>query len=62
MAFYKLENDLLEAPNFVIFPDGTELYAEHKDTYTYPIYDWYWFDDENSARLYFNLPLITEEE
>ena len=55
MAFYKLENELLEAPNFVIFPDGTELFAEYKDRYTYPVQDWYWFDTEEEAKNFYNL-------
>lgn len=56
MAFYNFQEDLLqEAPNFVIFPDGTELFAEYKDTYTYPVYDWYWFDTIEEAKSFFGI-------
>lgn len=56
MAFYKLENtELLEAPNFVILPDGLELFADRKDEYTYPVNDWYWFDSLEQAKTFFNI-------
>ena len=57
-GFYKKENEeLLHGPNFVIFPDGIELSIDLKDTYTYPVNDWYYFDSEEDARIFFNLPL-----
>ena len=60
-GFYKKENqELLHGPNFVIFPTGEELNIDLKDTYTYPIYDWYYFDSEEDARIFFNLPLPEE--
>lgn len=55
-GFYKNENgELLHAPNFVIFPDGTELYTTNKDTYTYPINDWYYFDTEEEAKSFYGI-------
>lgn len=60
-GFYKKENEeLLHGPNFVIFPDGIELDIDQKDTYTYPVNDWYYFDSEELARIFFNLPLPKE--
>jgi len=60
-GFYKKENEeLLHAPNFVIFPGGIELSIDQKDTFTYPVNDWYYFDSEELARIFFNLPLPEE--
>jgi hypothetical protein len=59
-GFYKYESEqLLYAPNFVYGPDFT-LLREEVDSYlsddSLPIYDWYYFDSEEAARLYFQLP------
>jgi hypothetical protein len=55
-GFYKNDNGQLSyAPNFVIFPDGPELIIQHKDNYTYPIYDWYYFDSEEDAKTFFGI-------
>lgn len=60
-GFYKLDNtELLYGPNFVL-NTNFNLYKEQKDTYTYPIDGWYWFDDENQARTFFGLPLAVED-
>jgi hypothetical protein len=60
-GFYKLDNtELLYGPNFVL-NTGYNLYKEQKDTYSYPIDGWYWFSEENEARLFFGLPLIEPE-
>lgn len=56
MAFYfNDENGLQEAPNFVIFSGDSELFAEHKDKYTYPVYGWYWFDTIEQAKEFFGI-------
>jgi len=55
MAFYKLDNELLEAPNFV-HGFGYDLNLITKDTYTYPVDGWYWFDTIEEARIFFNIP------
>lgn len=55
MAFYSYDNQLMEAPNFVIFPDGTELFSVNKDKYTYPVYGWYWFDTIEEAKQFFGV-------
>jgi hypothetical protein len=55
-GFYKNdEGQLLYGPNFVI-SSWYDLRKETKDQYTYPIDGWYWFDSEESARQFFNLP------
>ena len=60
-GFYKLDGDqLLYGPNFVINANY-ELKRENKDQYTYPVDGWYWFDTEQQARQYWNLPEPTIE-
>ena len=60
-GFYKLDGDqLLYGPNFVYGPTFT-LLREDKDQYTYPVDGWYWFDSEQLAREYWNLPEPTIE-
>ncbi len=54
-GFYKLDGDLLYGPNFVLNANY-ELYKEEKDAHTYPVDGWYWFDDEEQARVFFGMP------
>ncbi len=62
MSFFKKqEQELLEAPNFVYSKDYS-LLVEEKDTYTYPVDGWQWFDSEDEARLAYNLPKPEVEE
>jgi hypothetical protein len=59
--FYKNDNgQLLAAPNYVYSKDYT-LLAEEKDTYTYPVDGWKWFDTEEQARLEYNIPAEEQE-
>ena len=46
-GFYKQFEDgsWVHAPNFVYGPDF-ELVRELKDTYSYPVEGWYWFETE----------------
>ena len=45
-GFYKLEDDNWQyAPNFVYAPTYT-LEKELKDTYTYPVDGWTWYDEQ----------------
>jgi hypothetical protein len=44
-GFYKLEDDNWQyAPNFVYGPNY-ELLKENKDSYTYPVEGWEWYDE-----------------
>ena len=43
----------LRAGKFVIAPDF-ELRREYKDTYTYPVGGWTWFDSAEAAAAAFN--------
>lgn len=57
-GFYKYQdNQLFYGPNFVYGPTF-ELLKGLKDTYTYPVDGWYYFDTEAEAKTFFN---ITEE-
>lgn len=55
-GFYKKDIEILHAPNLVYNNDYT-LNADLKDDYTYPVDGWYWFDDIESAYLFFDEPL-----
>lgn len=49
MPFYKRQdNELLCAPTFVAAPDYT-LTANERESYTYPVDGWHWFDDIDAA-------------
>ena len=54
MSFFKVDGELLEAPNSVFGPDYV-LLTEHKGEYTLPIEGWYWFDNEDEARVFFSI-------
>jgi len=57
-GFYKNdEGNLLYAPNYILFPHAEEWTIENKDEYTYPTLGWYYFDSEEEARIFLNLPL-----
>jgi hypothetical protein len=55
-GFYKLDGSLLYGPNYVLNANY-ELRRETRDDHSYPIDGWYWFDTEEEARLFFDLPL-----
>lgn len=60
-GFYKLDNtSLLYAPNKVTHKDYV-LETVNKDTYTYPVEGWYWFDTKEEAETFFT-PLGYEPE
>jgi hypothetical protein len=55
-GFYKNDNGyLLVGKNFVL-AGSYNLFREEKDSYTYPIGGWKWFDSEEKAREEYNLP------
>lgn len=65
-GFYKLDQDgktVICGPNYVLGPYGNyNLYKEKKDTYTYPIEGWYWFDSEEEAYKFFRIEWNPETE
>jgi len=63
MAFYKLnDNKELEIAETCISGLNLDLHYLQKDTYTYPVQGWYWFDTEEEARIFFNLPPLIINE
>jgi len=50
-GFYKTDDGetLICAPNYIDAPDYT-LVKELKDTYTYPLHGWTWFNSEEEAK------------
>lgn len=56
-GFYKLDGELLYAPTSVLSA-SYELYRDQKDSYSYPVHGWTWFDDEAAARVAFGLPPV----
>jgi hypothetical protein len=59
-GFYKFDADLLYGSNFVINA-SYELQRETYDQHTYPIDGWSWFNSDEEARLFFDLPAKEEE-
>tara|TARA_R110000868_G_scaffold294621_1_gene555133 strand:- start:74 stop:379 length:306 start_codon:yes stop_codon:yes gene_type:complete len=63
-GFYRNEDgQLLHGPTTVQFPisvDHPGLNRAQQDSYTYPVEGWYWFDSENEARAFFDMPLVEE--
>ena len=54
-GFYKKQNEqLLYGPN-TIEGNGYVLLAQDKNAYEYPIDDWYWFESEEEAKLFFSI-------
>jgi hypothetical protein len=49
-------SDLTYAPNWVIAP-GYQLLRSAKDSYTYPVEGWYWFDSLEQACAFFDVPV-----
>ena len=55
MAFYKKVNDeLFNGFGFVLTAEY-ELHEDLRDTYTYPIDGWYWFDTDDEAKAFFGI-------
>ena len=55
-GFYKLDGSLLYGPNYVLNANY-ELRRETRDDHSYPVDGWHWFNTEEEARLFFDLPL-----
>jgi hypothetical protein len=62
-GFYKVDPSgiVIYGPNYVFGPyDQYKLLREEKDTYTYPIDGWYWFDTEQEAYEFFQIEWYPE--
>lgn len=64
-GFYKNDNgQLLHGPTTVQFPisiDHVDLNRDQKDDHSYPVDGWHWFDTEEEARIFFDIPLEIPE-
>ena len=54
-GFYKLDDVLLYAPNYVLNKDYTLLKEEYEN-HAYPVDGWTWFESEDEARQAYGLP------
>lgn len=61
-GFYKNENNALLFGSKIVENKNYTLNSSNKDNYVYPIDGWYWFETEEEARLFFNLPKPTPPE
>lgn len=61
-GFYKLVNGELVGGKRIHGPNGLRLLARDKDTYTYPVRGWVWYDNEDLARAALGLPDTATEE
>lgn len=56
MGFYKLDAEILYAPNYVLNADYA-LREETQAENTYPVDGWYWFDTMEEAYSFFGVDL-----
>lgn len=61
-GFYKNDSGMLLHGKYYIMGGSYDLLREKKDEYEYPIHGWHWFDTEEDARNYFNLPKMKTED
>lgn len=54
--FYKLIDEVNYTYGPEVISAEYQLLTEYKDIYTYPVDNWYWFNSEEEAREFFNLP------
>jgi hypothetical protein len=62
-GFYKIDpaNQIICGPNYVLGPyESYTLLREEKDSYSYPVDGWYWFDSEQEAYEFFNIEWFPE--
>lgn len=53
--FYKYENNELTFGQYIAFASGETLHIDFKDTYTYPVEGWYYFETEQEAKEFFGI-------
>lgn len=55
-GFYAYFDDYLQyCDNAVYFPDGEVIVETLHDTYTYPVYGWYYFEYREQAEQFFGI-------
>jgi hypothetical protein len=55
-GFYKNDSGFLSYGQNYVLSGSYNLYREQKNEYSYPYHGWHWFDSEDAAKEYFNLP------
>lgn len=55
-GFYRVQDGQLIYGRFFVLHQDYELHRHLKDTYTYPIDGWQWYDSEEQARDQLNCP------
>jgi histidinol-phosphate/aromatic aminotransferase/cobyric acid decarboxylase-like protein len=63
-GFYKVDPDgvTLLYGRFYVLNANYELWRDEKDTYTYPVDGWSWYESEAEARTALNCPVPPTEE
>ena len=62
-TYSQTEQMMMCGPNFVLGPyERFSLYRDKKDTYTYPVEGWYWFDSDEEAYKFFEIEWTPETE
>ena len=61
-GFFKAGDGVLLGPANNVFNANFTLHRTDKDTYTYPVDGWRWFDDENAAYEFFGLEQPSEDD
>jgi hypothetical protein len=59
--YYNEDGNVIHGPSFVLNMDF-ELRRESKDDHTYPVHGWHWFDSQEEAYAFFELPLPEKTE
>ena len=60
-GFYKNDDGMVLHGPTMVSNTNYVLNDDLKDTYTYPVDGWYWFDSVEEAYLFFGLELPIEE-
>lgn len=53
--FYKYENEELFRASYEVHAPDYRILINLKDTYTYPVNGWYYFETEDEAYIFFNI-------
>lgn len=61
-GFYKNDNGMMLHGHSFVTNANYVLNSDLKDTYTYPVDGWYWFDSIEEAYSFWSLPLPPTEE
>lgn len=57
MAFYKIENGAILKSDNDLFGPGYDLLISEHENYNYPVFEWYWFDNDKEAEAFFGISM-----